>query len=70
MALLEEFDANYASDESSENELLDRSLSVWRGWKNDDEPDFKPIPLDLHTASSIGEYDRVWSIIQRYVESC
>lgn len=58
-------DAQYeASDESSENELLERSLSVWQGWDVKDE---SSIPLDLHTASSIGHYDSVRSFITRLV---
>jgi hypothetical protein len=58
-------DAQYeASDESSENELLERSLSVWHGWDVKDE---SSIPLDLHTASSIGHYDSVRSFITRLV---
>ncbi|XP_014784896.1 ankyrin repeat and SAM domain-containing protein 3 isoform X1 [Octopus bimaculoides] len=54
------------SDESSESELLDRSLSVWRGRVaiNEDE-DFVPCPLDIHTASSIGHYECVRSILVR-----
>ncbi|CAH1256630.1 ANKS3 [Branchiostoma lanceolatum] len=55
-----------ASDEASENELLDRSLSMWRGWGslNTDTDGFDPIPIDLHTASSIGQYDTVRAIVQ------
>ena len=53
-----------ASDESSENELLERSLSVWHGRDFKDE---SSIPLDLHTASSIGHYDSVRSFISRYI---
>ncbi|XP_005109444.1 uncharacterized protein LOC101860609 [Aplysia californica] len=54
-----------ASDEASENELLDRSLSVWRGWSAIDWEDFTPVPLDLHTACSIGQYDWVRAIISK-----
>ena len=54
-----------ASDEASENELLERSLSVWRGWSSIRE-DFTPIPLDIHTASSIGQYDCVRTLISRW----
>ncbi|XP_060073804.1 ankyrin repeat and SAM domain-containing protein 3-like [Ylistrum balloti] len=62
-----EVDAQYeASDESSENELLDKSLSVWKGWNVKET--FDPIPLDLHTASSIGHYDCVRSFIARKVD--
>ncbi|XP_078667644.1 LOW QUALITY PROTEIN: ankyrin repeat and SAM domain-containing protein 3-like [Branchiostoma floridae x Branchiostoma belcheri] len=55
-----------ASDEASENELLDRSLSMWRGWGSlsADADGFDPIPIDLHTASSIGQYDTVRAIVQ------
>ena len=61
-----EFEYQYeGSDEASESELLERSLSVWRGWRVENEPDFAPIPLDLHTASSIGQYDTVRNIILR-----
>ncbi|KAJ8322386.1 hypothetical protein KUTeg_000857 [Tegillarca granosa] len=59
-----ENDAQYeASDEASESELLDKSLSVWKGQWNVKEV-FDPVPLDLHTASSIGQYDCVRSFIQ------
>ena len=58
--MAQEADNQYeASDESSENELLDRSLSVWKGWNWNVKDVFDPIPLDLHTASSIGQYDAV-----------
>ena len=59
------FESHYeGSDECSENELLERSLSVWKGeWRVENEPDFSPIPLDLHTASSIGQYECVRNII-------
>ncbi|XP_052258661.1 ankyrin repeat and SAM domain-containing protein 3-like [Dreissena polymorpha] len=43
------------SDDTSENELLNRSLSVWKGNKEV----FEPVPLDLHTASSLGLVDCV-----------
>ena len=52
-----------ASDENSESELLDRSLSVWRGWSTVASEDFAPLTLDLHTACSIGQYDRVRACI-------
>ncbi|XP_071807043.1 ankyrin repeat and SAM domain-containing protein 3-like [Asterias amurensis] len=49
-----------ASDEASESELLDKSLSMWKGWSTlEGDPSFRPTPLDLHTASSIGLYDCV-----------
>jgi hypothetical protein len=61
-----ELECHYeGSDEASENELLERSLSVWRGWGVDSEPDFSPIPLDLHTAASIGQYECVRNLISK-----
>ena len=69
MSLRQESSSYEASDESSENELLDRSLSLWRGWvavdDDDDDEDFTPYPLDLHTASSIGHYECVRTIVTR-----
>ena len=71
MAGTGELDYPYeASDEASETELLDRSLSVWKGWSCIQNEDFAPIPLDLHTAASIGQYDCVRYIIQRYIHTC
>ncbi|XP_033096744.1 ankyrin repeat and SAM domain-containing protein 3-like [Anneissia japonica] len=52
-----------ASDEASETELLDRSLSVWRGYDSLQDQ-FNPIPLDLYTACSIGHYETVHAFIQ------
>ncbi|CAG5119393.1 unnamed protein product, partial [Candidula unifasciata] len=52
-----------ASDEASENELLERSLSVWKGWTSIEWEDFAPTALDIHTACSIGHYEWVRSII-------
>ncbi|XP_011660395.2 ankyrin repeat and SAM domain-containing protein 3 isoform X3 [Strongylocentrotus purpuratus] len=53
-----------ASDEASESELLDKSLSMWKGWSAlDSKCAFEPIPLDLHTAASIGQYDCVHAYI-------
>ncbi|KAK2176456.1 hypothetical protein NP493_661g04006 [Ridgeia piscesae] len=64
-AMVAELDYSYdGSDESSENELLDRSLSVWKGGCLENE-NFLPIPLDLHTAASIGQYDCVHTLITR-----
>ncbi|WAR06507.1 ANKS3-like protein [Mya arenaria] len=40
------------SDDMSENDLLNKSLSVWKGFE-------EPVALDLHTASSLGLYDCV-----------
>ncbi|KAK0057539.1 ankyrin repeat and SAM domain-containing protein 3 [Biomphalaria pfeifferi] len=51
------------SDEASENELLERSLSVWRGSCAIEWEDFTPIALDIHTACSIGHFEYVRSII-------
>ncbi|XP_040212494.1 ankyrin repeat and SAM domain-containing protein 3 isoform X2 [Rana temporaria] len=53
--------ASELSDESSESEMLSRSLSMWYG-----EPlDGQELPLDLHTAASIGQYDVVQSFVCR-----
>ncbi|XP_064651001.1 ankyrin repeat and SAM domain-containing protein 3-like [Lineus longissimus] len=58
-----------ASDEASETELLDKSLSVWKGWSSlESDEDFRPIPLDLHTAASIGSFDCVRAIIDKNEE--
>ena len=55
-----------ASDEASEGEF-DRSLSLWRGWSSQTEgEDFKPVPIDLYTAASIGQYDAVRSLIKNW----
>lgn len=54
------------SDDTSENELLNRSLSVWKGNKGTETKEtFEPIPLDYHTASSLGLYDCVQSHLVR-----
>ncbi|XP_027758275.1 ankyrin repeat and SAM domain-containing protein 3 isoform X1 [Empidonax traillii] len=52
------------SDEASESELLSRSLSMWHGagMMCREELD---VPLDLHTASSVGQYEVVQECIQR-----
>lgn len=55
------------SDEASENEYLDQSLSLWKGFSELQTEEFVPIPLDLHTAASIGQYDCVRNIIQKFV---
>ncbi|KAL3885199.1 hypothetical protein ACJMK2_025290 [Sinanodonta woodiana] len=67
MAAPSELDAPYeGSDESSESELLDRSLSVWKGVVGSKEKEkFEPITLDLYTASSIGQYEWVKALIIR-----
>ena len=55
-----------ASDEASESELLDKSLSMWTSWGPlENEATSDPIPLDLHTAASIGQYDSVSALIAR-----
>uniref|UniRef100_A0A1A7Z659 Ankyrin repeat and sterile alpha motif domain containing 3 n=2 Tax=Iconisemion striatum TaxID=60296 RepID=A0A1A7Z659_9TELE len=52
------------SDEASESEQLGSSLSLWLG-----DPLLRPeelyVPLDLHTACSIGQYDVVDGCIKR-----
>lgn len=56
------------SDEaSSESELLDKSLSMWIGWNEalSEDETFDPIPLDLHTAASLGDYDCVKDLLSR-----
>ncbi|XP_048465359.1 ankyrin repeat and SAM domain-containing protein 3 [Rhincodon typus] len=53
------------SDESSETELLNRSLSMWHGFEQLVGCEDLDVPLDLHTASSIGQYDVVKECIQR-----
>lgn len=55
--------SDISTDEASESELLDRSLSVWKGWSPVEKEDFAPIPLDTHTASSIGQYECIKNII-------
>ncbi|XP_060696670.1 ankyrin repeat and SAM domain-containing protein 3 isoform X3 [Hemiscyllium ocellatum] len=52
------------SDESSETELLNRSLSMWHGFEQLVGCEDLDVPLDLHTASSIGQYDVVKQCIQ------
>lgn len=49
------------SDESSESEMLSRSLTMWYG-----EPlDGQELALDLHTAASIGQYEVVQCCVRR-----
>ncbi len=48
---------------------FDRSLSVWKGTAVDavlqyECDDFMPVPMDIHTASSIGFVN----VVQRYVK--
>jgi len=55
-------------EDTLESEILDQSLSVWKGncspYCGLDE--FKPVPLDLHTACSIGNSNVVRLIIDRF----
>ena len=59
------------AEESSETEYFDRSLSVWRGSRDQnsatcyDSDDFAPVPLDLHTACHLGNANYVQSIIDK-----
>lgn len=53
------------SDEASESEQLGASLSMWLG----DfllRPEELDVPLDLHTACSIGQYD----VVAEYIKKC
>ena len=59
---------NEGSDEASESELLDKSLSVWKGKSGVGKEKFEPIPLDLHTGSSLGQYECVKNLITRLVQ--
>lgn len=53
------------SDEASEPELLTRSLSMWHGPGAQVSWEQLAIPLDLHTAASIGQYEVVKECVQR-----
>lgn len=53
------------SDEASEPELLDRSLSMWHGLGTQVGREELAVPLDLHTAASVGQYDVVKECVQR-----
>ncbi|NXP41687.1 ANKS3 protein, partial [Leiothrix lutea] len=53
------------SDEASESELLSRSLSMWHGVGHVPCREELDVPLDLHTASSVGQYEVVQDCIQR-----
>ncbi|XP_065500727.1 ankyrin repeat and SAM domain-containing protein 3 isoform X1 [Caloenas nicobarica] len=53
------------SDEASESELLSRSLSMWHGVGQMICREELDVPLDLHTASSVGQYEVVQECIQR-----
>ncbi|NXG37588.1 ANKS3 protein, partial [Dromaius novaehollandiae] len=52
------------SDEASESELLSRSLSMWHGVSQMICREELDVPLDLHTASSVGQYEVVQECIQ------
>lgn len=52
------------SDEASESDQLDSSLSVWLSDSESGQDEFN-VPLDLHTACSIGQYDVVAECIHR-----
>ncbi|XP_048188181.1 ankyrin repeat and SAM domain-containing protein 3 isoform X2 [Perognathus longimembris pacificus] len=53
------------SDEASEPELLNRSLSMWHGLGTQVSREELDVPLDLHTAASIGQYEVVKEWVQR-----
>ncbi|XP_035263244.1 ankyrin repeat and SAM domain-containing protein 3 isoform X1 [Anguilla anguilla] len=55
------------SDEASESEQLGASLSLWLGGTGGQlvRPEELDVPLDLHTACSIGQYDVVAECIRR-----
>ncbi|NXD02708.1 ANKS3 protein, partial [Certhia familiaris] len=53
------------SDEASESELLSRSLSMWHGVGPVLCREELDVPLDLHTASSVGQYEVVQECIRR-----
>ncbi|XP_070617103.1 ankyrin repeat and SAM domain-containing protein 3 [Erythrolamprus reginae] len=53
------------SDETSETELLNRSLTIWYGEGQAASHQELDIPLDLHTAASIGQYEVVKDSIER-----
>ncbi|XP_070783035.1 ankyrin repeat and SAM domain-containing protein 3 [Enoplosus armatus] len=54
------------SDEASESEQLGASLSLWLG-DSLVRPEELDVPLDLHTACSIGQYDVVAECIKKRV---
>ncbi|XP_058142524.1 ankyrin repeat and SAM domain-containing protein 3 isoform X3 [Dasypus novemcinctus] len=53
------------SDEASEPELLNRSLSMWHGLGTQVSREELDVPLDLHTAASIGQYEVVKECAER-----
>lgn len=54
-------------DDSSDTDFFNSSLSIWRGPRSSLEDSEKPLALDLHTASSLGNYDVVRMYINRFV---
>lgn len=57
------------SDEASESEQLGASLSLWLGESQSlMRPEELDVPLDLHTACSIGQYDMVAESIKNEVD--
>lgn len=52
------------SDEASESEQLGSSLSVWLADSGSGQEELN-VPLDIHTACSIGQYDVVAECIRR-----
>lgn len=56
------------SDEASESEQLGASLSMWLG-DSLVRPEELDVPLDLHTACSIGQYDVVAECIKKWVSN-
>ena len=53
------------SDEASESDQLGASLSLWLG-NTPVRPEELNVPLDLHTACSIGQYDVVTECIKKW----
>lgn len=51
--------------DSSDTDFFNTSLSIWRGTKTSVEDSERPVPLDLHTACSIGSYDMVRMYINK-----
>lgn len=57
------------SDDSGDSDFFNSSLSIWRGPRSSLEGEYEPVSLDLHTASSIGNFDIVRMYINRYGQS-
>ena len=53
------------SDDSGDSDFFNSSLSIWRGPRSSLEGEYEPVPLDLHTACSIGNFDVVRMYINR-----